>query len=145
MKRNSTANAVIRHHLQRGVVNQYRKIDLYLCAPSAARCDDSRTNKNGCDTRVFSRLPAKSVHIFVFAGNLKLQSENRVAFSDEIITWAATPLSRSRNDAFVTHRKLFATNSVVETGVEGQIGTVIWSLAHLIYYRSGMLRGGRYA
>jgi hypothetical protein len=39
---------------------------------------------------------------------------------------------RLKENAFVTQKKLSTTNAVVGTRLEGQIGTVIWSLARLI-------------
>ncbi len=52
------------------------------------------------------------------------------------------PARRFTNDTIVAAS---AKNSVVGTGAEREIVTLVCSLARLIFYKSGMLREGRHA
>jgi hypothetical protein len=88
---NSAAQPIIRNDLQGSVVDQYRKIHVYLPAPAAARCDNSRANKNRSDPGIVGSLTTEAIHIFAFVGNNELQPDSRLAIAHQIVTGAAIP------------------------------------------------------
>ena len=92
------------------------------------------------DSSIFRLLATKAIDVLVFAGNNKLQSDDRVRIANEIIARSPAPreivgkmiLVRAiaaqrelhiglEKETLVTQRTLTAENSVIRTGAEREI------------------------
>src|SRR6185295_14129914 len=72
----SGADTIVRHALQRGVVNAYRQVRTDLGAQTSAPGDaDLRTEKDGRNPRVVGFVPLKRVALLGFAGDIELQRD----------------------------------------------------------------------
>src|SRR5689334_16768681 len=88
---NARADPEVGNKLQRCVVDRHRKFPDNLGTPFFVRRNNARPYKDRSNPGIFRSGPAKTIDIFVFAGEGTLQPNNRIRTMHHVIPRTAAP------------------------------------------------------